>query len=841
MSRLRSAEPAPARRAWWLTVPLAVVTVVFTLLAQIGWQVPGWQWLLGVVFLAAFILVDLTTIHVEVRRHRFGVSVGEVPLLLALFFLSPVTLVVSRSLAALLARLYQRQSWVKVSFNAASLAAAAALASLIVRAGAPLDGGSPRTWLLLAVAVTAGSLATHLAVVGVLTLVQGRMSGGELARAVVPGLVMATANTTIGLIVLLVLRQGPWAVLPLLAMAVISVGAYRAYVQSMRHNQALAEMYELTRAIAHAPHDGTLADVFLGRVREVLQAEYATLWLPASPRHPEVLLSANVDYPALLDLAATPPELRKRAFETGETIAVGPRSGDPHLRRLLARDGNKDAIVVPLRAGSALIGCLEVANRIGDTGYFGPDDVRLLATVAGHAAVAVENSRLVERLRFDAYHDSMTGLPNRRRVSDALADAVAVWAPGEVVAVLILDVSGLRQVNESLGRAAGDQLLREVAGQLREVAPPAALVGRVGGDSFAVTLRLPDTTGAMALAATLRDQVGGGCTVGQVVLDTDVAVGVAVHPQHGADPAILLQRADVASQSAKALASGVQLFNDALESRSARRLGLAADLRQALERDEVEVYFQPKVAIADRRLVGVECLARWEHPAHGSVAPADFVAVAEHTGLLARLTESVLRVALRRAQQWARSGHPLPVAVNLAARTLVDPGFPDRVADLLQEYQVAPELLTLEVTEAGAMGEPDRPLPILRRLSELGVRLAVDDVGTGYSSLSFLRQLPVQELKIDKSFIQGMATDAGDLAIVRTVVDLSRHFGLVAVAEGVESELTLGLLADMGCDIGQGFLFSRPLPYERLEAWMAAQTDAEPSPTGQVRRLRVVS
>src|SRR5690606_21314797 len=162
-------------------------------------------------------------------------------------------------------------------------------------------------------------------------------------------------------------------------------------------------------------------------------------------------------------------------------------------------------------------------------------------------------------------------------------------------------------------------------------------------------------------------------------------------------------------------------------------------------------------------------------------------------------------------------------------------------ADLLQEYQVAPELLTLEVTEAGAMGEPDRPLPILRRLSELGVRLAVDDVGPGYSSLSFLRQLPVQELKIDKSFIQGMATDAGDLAIVRTVVDLSRHFGLVAVAEGVESELTLGLLADMGCDIGQGFLFSRPLPYERLEAWMAAQTDAEPSPAGQVRRLRVVS
>src|SRR5690606_38581972 len=337
------------------------------------------------------------------------------------------------------------------------------------------------------------------------------------------------------------------------------IGAYRSYAQSMRHNQALAELYALTRAVANAPHDGTLADVFLGRVREVLQAEYATLWLPASARHPEVLLSAKVDYPALLDLAATPPELRQRAFDIGETIAVGPRSGDTGLRDLLTRHGNKDAIVVPLRAGSAVIGCLEVANRIGDTGYFGHDDVRLLETVAGHAAVAVENSRLVERLRFDAYHDALTGLPNRRRVSDALADAVAVRAPGEVVAVMVLDVNGLREVNESLGRAAGDPLLVEGGGRRREVARPAGLAGRGGGDSFAVTRRLPDTEGAMALAATLRDQVRGPVTVGHIVLDAEVAVGVAVHPDHGTDAAILLQRADVANQSAKALASGVQI------------------------------------------------------------------------------------------------------------------------------------------------------------------------------------------------------------------------------------------------------------------------------------------
>jgi diguanylate cyclase (GGDEF)-like protein len=598
-------------------------------------------------------------------------------------------------------------------------------------------------------------------------------------------------------------------------------------------------MYELTRGIANTPHDGTLADAFLGRVREMLQAEYATLWVPGRGRHPEVLLSAKVDYNALLDVAATPLALRQRAFESGETLAVGPKLGVEQMRAALRQAGAKDAIIVPLRAGSVVIGCLEAANRLGGTSYFGPEDVRLLETIGAHAAVAVENSRLVERLRFDAYHDALTALPNRRRVTEGLEESLAVRTPDEVVAVLLFDITGLRDVNESLGRAAGDQLLVEVAGRLREAAPSAALVGRIGGDAFAVTLRVPDEEAAVALAGELRDRLRRPLTVGPLTLDVDAGVGVVVHPEHGADPTALLRRADVATQAAKRMASGVQLFNQALESGSARRLGLAADLRLALDNDELEVHFQPKVSIADRRLVGVECLARWEHPAHGSVQPADFVAVAEHTGLLGRLTEAVLVAGLRRARQWAEAGHPLPVAVNLSSRTLVDPEFPVRVERLLAEHGVAPELLTFEITEDGAAGL-DRPLPVLHRLAALGVQLAVDDFGTGYSSLAYLRQLPVQEVKIDKTFVQGMATDAGDLAIVRTVVDLSRHFGLVVVAEGVESELTLNLLMEMGCDIGQGFLFSRPLPYERLEAWLAAQTDAEPSPAGQVRRLRAV-
>jgi EAL domain-containing protein (putative c-di-GMP-specific phosphodiesterase class I) len=236
----------------------------------------------------------------------------------------------------------------------------------------------------------------------------------------------------------------------------------------------------------------------------------------------------------------------------------------------------------------------------------------------------------------------------------------------------------------------------------------------------------------------------------------------------------------------------------------------------------------------------VECLARWEHPAHGAVAPEDFIAVAEHTGQLSRLTEVVLREGLRRGRDWELRGRPLGIAVNISPRTLLDPELPSTVGRLLTEFGVRPERLTLEIAEDGVLGDTDRPLPALHRLAELGVRLSVDDFGTGYSSLSYLRRLPVHEVKIDRSFVQGMATDSDDYAIVRAVVDLTRHFGLAVVAEGVESELTLGRLEEIGCDIGQGFFFSRPLPYERLEAWFAAQTEPEPTSSGEVRRLRAV-
>jgi diguanylate cyclase (GGDEF)-like protein len=826
--------------AWLISAPLTLLAVATTAVIGANHREPVGEWPSGLLFFGLFVAANSVLFRFEFRRQGATVYMAEIPLLLGLFYLPPVTLIIARTLAMAVFQVRRKLPPIKAYFNVASCAAVAAIGTAIVYSAGHLDASVPRTWVVLAAAVGTGSVVSSAAVAAVIALVQGGTSVGHLIRAAVPPLSMSLVNIATGLVILVMLDVTRWSIVILAGLMVAFVAAYRAYAQAASQHRALTEIYGLTRAIADTPHDGTLVDVLLGRVRALLQAEYATLWLPQQGRYPEVLLSARMDDRGLMDIVGAPESLRKRVVATGETVAVGAKLGNDMLRTELREWGAKDAIVVPLRAGSQVIGCLEVAGRLGDVTRFGPADVRLLETVAAHAAVAVENSRLVDRLRFDAYHDVLTGLANRRRINAALEESVSVRAPGEVVAVLMFDVDRLRDVNDSLGHASGDKLLAEVGRRLRNFAPPAALVGRAGGDEFVVTLRMPSADAALGLGSELRRQLQDPMVFEKLTLDVDTAVGVALHPEHGADAATLMQRADVATQAAKHHADPVQLFNPAMESRSVRRLGLAADLRRALDAGELEVYFQPKVSLHDRRLVGVECLARWEHLAHGPVAVEDFVAVAEHTGQLNRLTEVVLREGLRRCRQWDDAGRPLSVAVNLAARTLVGPTFPALVEKLLAEYGVAPEQLTFDIAEGGMVGGLDRPMPSLRRLHDMGVRLAVDDFGTGSSSLAYLRRLPVHEVKIDQSFVQGMATDPGDLAIVRAVLDLSRHFGLTAVAEGVESELTLGLLEEIGCDVGQGFLFSRPLPYERLEAWFGAQTEAEPTPLGEVRRLRAV-
>ncbi|MEO3776028.1 bifunctional diguanylate cyclase/phosphodiesterase [Micromonospora sp. B11E3] len=840
--------------AWLITGPLTLLAIVCSTvlaLAQVaaGRQgagadphtAVGAEWGTAVLIFVALVAVQLPLLTFVVRRQTLTANITEIPLVLAFYYLPPLLVVLIATLAAVVVQLRRRLGPAKLAFNVARSAAATSLAGLVLLALPEIRGVGPGTWGILFAVVSTVTLVTFAAVVGVITLLQGWQAGLEIVRTSVASLLAAVLSMTVGLIILIAVTTTQWSLVLLAALALAVATLYRTYAQFLRQHRTLADIYDLTRAMAHSGQDGTLPDALLGRVRALMQAEYATLWLPQHGRHPEVLLTARLDRPGLLDFGKIPATLREQAVEQRRAIAVGPRLGGERQQLAVLREAAvKDAIIVPLRSGPAVIGTLEVTNRLGGVNFFTAQDVPVLETVAAHAGIALENSRLVDRLRHDAYHDTLTRLPNRRRITGALDEAVKIRAPGEVVAVLLFDVDGLRQVNESLGHAAGDQVLAEVADRLRASAPSSALVGRVGGDEFLVTLRLENAEAALELAARLREEIRAEMVFDVLTLDVDTAVGVAVHPDHGSDAATLLQRVNLAATAAKSVPGNVQLFSPALESRSLRRLGIAGDLRRALDEGELEVYFQPKVTLRDRRLVGVECLARWEHPAHGEVAPEDFVAVAEHTGLLGRLTEVVLREGLRRSRDWGHAQRPLAVSVNLAARTLTDRHFPDRVRELLAEYDVPPQRLTFEIREAAVLDGTDRPIPALRRLRDLGVRLSVDDFGVGSSSLAYLRRLPVHEVKVDRSFVQGMATDPGDLAIVNAVVTLSQQFGLAVVAEGVESELTLELLQDIGCEIGQGFLFSRPLPYERLETWFGAQADPETTAGLEHPRLRVV-
>jgi diguanylate cyclase (GGDEF)-like protein len=831
----------PVRRpqyfAWFIAGPLAVAAVGFSIPVVLADQRP-WRFAwLAPVFVLFITLSGLTELRFSIRRQSYRMLLTDIPLLLALFYLPPLLVLLVRIVSSLLIPSLYRQGAVKLSFNVAGIACGTALANLVVFLLPFGQDAGPWTWAVLGIAVLANQTVMALAIGGVIVLLQGLSYLQQFLRTLGPIMVVLLVNIALGIVMLLALQQSPYAVFILLALAAALGIVYRAYSQFLRQHKSFAEMYDLTKAVSASVHDGTLTDVMLAQVRALMQAESATLWLPAQGRHPELLLSSRFDYPGLLDRAPTPEVLRQRAFHNDQTVFVGPKHGSEALLAALRDHGGKDAIVVPLHSGTVVVGTLEVAGG-RDNFAFGPDDVRLLETLAAHAGVAVENSRLVERLRFDANNDPMTELPNRRRLLEALDEAMQGRAVGEVVALLMFDVVSLRQVNESLGHVAGDKVLIEVARRLRLLAPPAVLVARVGGDEFAVELRTTSAEAAVAVAERMRAGLRDPMVIDALTVDIDTNAGVAVHPDHGADPEALLQRADLATHVAKSRGV-VQLFNPALESRSVRRLGLAADLRTALESGEIEIHFQPKVALRDRRLVGVECLARWEHPVHGSVSPPDFVAVAEHSGQLPLLTENVLRDALRRAREWGDAGRPLAVSVNISPRTLADPDFPELVAGLLAEYEVCPGRLTLEIPEAGVIGG-ERSLPALHRLHEIGVRLSIDDFGIGQSSLAHLRGLPVHEVKIDRSFVQGLATDAGDLAIVRTIVDMTRHFELDVVAAGVESELTLSLLDDIGCDIGQGFLFSRALPYERFEAWLEAQAEADTAPAGEVRWLRAV-
>ena len=436
-------------------------------------------------------------------------------------------------------------------------------------------------------------------------------------------------------------------------------------------------------------------------------------------------------------------------------------------------------------------------------------------------ALAESRAQLEQRMReieHQALHDALTGLPNRTLFHDRVEQALrTARRTGGGVCVMLIDLDRFKEVNDTLGHASGDVLLREVARRLRAPVRESDTVARLGGDEFGVLATgIATPTDAIVLAEKLRDALAEPIAVAGLAIEVESSIGIAIAPEHGADVETLIRHADVSMYVSKSTHSPA-VYSPETDHNSRVRLTLFADLRRALERKELVVYYQPQADAVTGAVRTMEALVRWEHPVHGLLFPDQFVPLAEQTGLIRPLTLYMLDASLGQCARWRSAGYDVAVAVNVTGRDLLDLHFPDQVAAAIDRAGVAPDALELEITESTVMADAARARSVLVALSELGVRLAIDDFGSGHSSLGYLKRLPIDVLKIDRSFVMNMADEADDAVIVRSTIDLGHNLGLAVVAEGVENEEALARLAELGCDSVQGYFLSRPQPTDAIE------------------------
>jgi diguanylate cyclase (GGDEF)-like protein/PAS domain S-box-containing protein len=442
----------------------------------------------------------------------------------------------------------------------------------------------------------------------------------------------------------------------------------------------------------------------------------------------------------------------------------------------------------------------------------------------------------VEReLVHQATHDVLTGLPNRKALLHLAEEEVAEATLTDPTSVIMIDLDRFKDVNDSLGHAVGDQLLAQVGPRLRATLRPVDTIARLGGDEFAVLLPKVDEEGARIVADRLSLQLVDPFVIDSMELHVEASLGIAVSHREGREaPAsveTLFREADIAMYRAKEYGMGIASFDPDRDSGQNRsRLELSAELRRAINENQLVLYYQPVVDILEGRLAGVEALVRWQHPERGLLLPAEFLPLAETTGLIIPLSKFVLASAMEQAAQWVGSGWPVQVAVNISPRWLQHGDLADTVLQMLEEYEVSPDLIRLEITESAILADPEDTLPLLVQLREMGVGLSLDDFGTGYSSMTHLRQLPVDEVKVDRAFVQAMTSTPEDAVIVRAAIGLGRDLGMAVVAEGVEDVETLAEIVASGCALAQGFYFSPPIPATDLTDWARHRFNKATSP-----------
>lgn len=776
-------------------------------------------WWIAILIGIGYALAERFVFTIEYRREAIVTSLSEVPTVFALVFLSPAVAIPLRVLAGvgLTATLYRPKPF-KVVFNTALAVFEGAVAFAVVRSFVSADefvGGH-----FLVAAAVGVVLATFAGVAAVSVAVASyegqlvRRLVGEARSALVVGPVSALTAAVAVAPAMFGIGYAALSIVPIVAVWLVLL----RYGRLAQRHRDVSALHEFTAVVGESLDVDDVATVAIEEVRRLLRAEGGALTVLR--RDGSTLLTVMSGCP--VDPAPAGPGAPAWGAAPIPASAAW-WATDEHGQGRPTLERPTDRLVVPLRSSGSVTGLLVVAHRAGLSGVFDHGELQRAATLGAQLSIALDKALLHADMEHAAMHDALTGHANRSTFDRTVTQALAARGPGDagVMAVLMLDLDQFKEVNDTLGHHVGDRVLVEFAARMQGLIDPGDLFARFGGDEFALFVRRHDVASVRQLADRVLSAAHVPLALDGYDIVVTVSVGVAFCTDDDRDAAGLVRRADIAMYAAKHEHVGFEVYREEIDRRTPQRLALLGDLREVLDTGGLEIHLQPKLDLASSTVVGAEALARWHHPTRGWVAPDEFIRVAEETGLIRRLTDQVVTMAVQRARSWIDAGHDLTVSVNLSTLDLLDELLPERIAARLDQHGLAADRLILEITESSLMADTPRTMSTVDRLHRLGVGLSLDDFGTGYSSLSYLRRLPVTELKIDRSFVANVALDPQDEVIVRSTIELGHNLGLTVVAEGAENAPVLDRLRALGCDLGQGYGVARPLPPELFDRWLA--------------------
>lgn len=860
---------------WVLNICMAAACAVFYIAGIAPLRRPGGVAILSIALLVVgFAVAEWWRVLIHFRQEAQSYSLSEIPLVIGVFVLAgdPGELVLARVLGAAIGLgLLRRQEPIRLVFNLASFAIETETLVLLVNHISGTNATSWRVWLWVLLFMSIASLLGFALTVIAISLAEGRQSHHQWLQPIVIVLVGGFANCSLGLVIVALGGSNPPMLLLLLTPLSAIVAAYVLYTREYQKNQRLKNLYTSSGMLQRASSGGAAIPELLDHYCKVFRVDTAMVSLlpvatgtgssrTISTRRGvrdavDMVLSAEQLERLLPLLDETTSSYVDAGFEVVQRgVIITPSTSNPELRQWLSEQGFRDAMATLLQGEGTLLGTLVVANRLSDLGSFDSDDLRDFDAYAAQITVAVQNTSLGDRLHRQAFYDTLTGLSNRALFMDRLEHALTRRERhGESLAVLFLDLDNFKEINDSLGHVAGDELLARVADSLKTVLRASDTPARFGGDEFAILVEeTADREDTLRVVDRVESVFKSRFKIAGREVTISASIGVAVTASRDISAEELVGRADVAMYRAKLKGKDTsEIFEPGMQDVVSRRLEVRTDLERAIDDRELVVLYQPIVDMASSTPVGVEALVRWKHPRWGMVGPAEFIGIAEETGIIRELGLHVLEVACRQWQAWHVGLDDEPtvtMSVNVSPRQLRHPDFVKDVSRILVKTGLLPSHLTLEITESFMVDDPASARARLHELKTLGVRISMDDFGTGYSSLASLQDLPLDILKIDKLFVDHVAEDPRRTAFAQAIIRMGKTLGLGLVAEGVENADQAERLQSLGCRFAQGFYFSRPVPAEEIQKMLHASHAirvaggrwVQPEPADQRGRLRVL-